>query len=86
MNTENETLSPIEIPHDLLDLDTLKSVVDSFIFREGTDYGVQEVHHDTKTEQVLRQISKGQVRIVFDPNTESITLMTEQAWKKLQAR
>lgn len=85
MRNENENLPPVEIPPDSLDAGTLKAVVDSFIFRDGTDYGWQEVHHDTKSEQVLRQIAKGHVKIIFDPNTESITLMTEKEWKKLQA-
>lgn len=85
-NEKEQQLPPIEIPPSQLNEDTLKAVVDSFIFREGTDYGWQEVHHETKSAQVLKQIAKGQVRIVFDPNTESLTLMAENEWKKLQTR
>jgi hypothetical protein len=85
MKEETEKLPPIEVPPESLNETTLKAVVDSFIFREGTDYGREEAQHETKSAQILKQISKGHVRIVFDPNTESLTLMTERDWKKTQS-
>ena len=85
MRNENENLPPVEVPPEALSEETLRAVVDSFIYREGTDYGWQEAHHDTKSQQVLKQIAKGHVKIVFDPNTESLTLMTEREWKKVQS-
>ncbi|MCP4412115.1 MAG: YheU family protein, partial [Gammaproteobacteria bacterium] len=44
------------IPYTELDTATLNSLVESFILREGTDYGNNEVSLDKKTEQILEQI------------------------------
>ena len=50
--------------------------------RDGTDYGASEASYDTKVEAVRKQIKKGDVKIVFDPNTESVTIMTKHEWLK----
>lgn len=76
--------TPIEIPKEALSEQALRGVIDNFIQREGTDYGVSEVSYDTKMQQVQKQIEKGHVRIVFDPDSESVSLLTEQELKRLQ--
>ncbi|MFV3407911.1 YheU family protein [Bdellovibrio bacteriovorus] len=87
MNDNNpENATPIEIPKEALSEQALRGVIDNFIQREGTDYGVNEVSYETKMQQVQKQIDKGHVRIVFDPNTESVSLMPELEWKKFQKR
>lgn len=65
---------PVEIPMDALDADVLRSIVREFILREGTDYGAVEIGLDTKIQQVLRQLEKGDVKIFFDASTESVSL------------
>ena len=66
------------IPYDQLSADTLDALLEEFITREGTDYGVVEVALDVKVNQLMRQIKKGEVLIVFDAASESTTLMTRQ--------
>lgn len=73
---------PVEVPFAALSEDALRGVIDSFIQREGTDYGSAEVSYEAKVKQVTAQILGGAVRIIFDPNFESITLMTTLEWKK----
>ncbi|AHI04990.1 hypothetical protein BDW_02410 [Bdellovibrio bacteriovorus W] len=80
---DREELPPIEVPKDLLSDDALENIIKEFILREGTDYGVSEITFDKKFEQVERQIDKGDIKIVFDQNSESVTLMTLNDWKKL---
>jgi len=75
---EKPALPPIEIAPDAVSSDALKGVIENFIAREGTDYGWEEATHATKLDQIVRQIKKGQIKIVFDPNTESVTLLTER--------
>jgi uncharacterized protein len=82
---EEEEHPPVEIPAESLAAETLKAIVESFVLREGTDYGRQEIETETKTAQIMKQITKGHVRILFDPNTESVTLVTENEFKKLKA-
>ena len=75
MNRSHEESAPpppVEIPCDQLSADALRGVVESFVLREGTDYGDREVPFEAKVEQVLRQLRRGEAQILFDPSTESV--------------
>lgn len=50
-------------------------MLESFVLREGTEYGERDVSLDQKVEQVARQLRKGEAQIVFDPETETIDIM-----------
>lgn len=63
------------IPHRQLSPDTLQGLVEEFITREGTDYGSEEVSLVNKVRQVLRQLQRGEVVIVFDPATETTNIV-----------
>ena len=65
----------IEIPWDALAEDILNALVEEFVTREGTDYGVRDVAHETKIAQVIRQLERGEARILFDPLDSSITIV-----------
>ena len=71
----------IEIPLDRLSPEVLRGVIEEFILREGTDYGVQESSLDNKIAQVHRQLGRGDVLITFDPVTENCTLLTKHQFK-----
>jgi uncharacterized protein YheU (UPF0270 family) len=64
----------VEVPMAQLAPDTLQALVETFVLREGTDYGVQEVPLATKVAQVIKQLQRGEARIVFDPATESVDI------------
>jgi uncharacterized protein len=64
----------VEVPTDALAPATLQALVESFVLREGTDYGVQEVSLAVKVAQVMQQLQRRQARIVFDPDTESVDI------------
>jgi uncharacterized protein YheU (UPF0270 family) len=72
---DDRALPPIVVPHTELSPDALMGVIQSFVLREGTDYGAQEVDFDTKVQQVLRQLERREAEIVFDQNTESIDIV-----------
>lgn len=72
----------IEVPSDSLSAEALQGVIEEFILRSGTDYGAHEVSHEVKIQQIQKQISRGDIKIVFDPELESVTLMTSREWKK----
>ncbi|WP_188150355.1 YheU family protein [Teredinibacter waterburyi] len=67
------------VPPEQLNADVLRSIIESFITREGTDYGEQEWSLEEKVEQLLPQVLNGEVAIVYDEASESITLMERQA-------
>ena len=65
------------VPHTALAADVLRAVVESFILREGTDYGERELTLDDKVARVVRLLERGDARIVFDPRTESVAIVTK---------
>ena len=64
----------MEIPYEQLAPETLIKLIESFILREGTDYGHGEHSLDSKVRQVQAQLRRGDVRIFFNPEDESINL------------
>jgi len=68
----------VEVPHDQLSPEALRGVIESFVLREGTEYGERDVSLDTKITQVLRQIERGEAQIMFDPNTETIDVIVKK--------
>jgi uncharacterized protein YheU (UPF0270 family) len=70
---------PVEIGYQDLSLELLNNIIESFILREGTDYGAQEISLEKKTEQVLKQIQSGRVKIYFDQATETVSLVSTNA-------
>jgi len=68
--------APIDIPHTALAADVLRAVVESFVLREGTDYGEKEISLDHKVGAVMRQLERGEAKIVFDPGSESVAIQS----------
>lgn len=79
----NKTLPPIQISAADLSSEALRGIIESFILREGTDYGSHEAIFETKFKQIKSQIDRGDVIIAFDPNTETVGLLTKTQWSKL---
>jgi uncharacterized protein YheU (UPF0270 family) len=74
MNEESH--SAVVVPHTELNPELLRSVIESFVLREGTDYGEREVSLEDKVRRVIRQIERGEAHIVFDPRTDSVDIVT----------
>ena len=49
-------------------------MIESFVLREGTDYGEREYSLEQKVAQVHAQLEHGQARILFDPESNTITI------------
>ena len=68
----------MKIPISSLSQDALRSIIESFVLREGTDYGDEqqagEHDLDAKCAAVLRQLEAGEAEINFDPDTETIDI------------
>jgi uncharacterized protein YheU (UPF0270 family) len=73
-----ETAEPVPVPFQELSPDALRGVIESFVLREGTDYGTYEYSLEQKVAHVMRQLEKGEARIMFDPNTESVQIVLQQ--------
>lgn len=65
------------IPYQSLDSETLNNLIESFILREGTDYGEAEISLHEKSQKVLTQINEGEVLILYSELSESVTLIAK---------
>jgi uncharacterized protein YheU (UPF0270 family) len=74
----DRALPPILVPHTELSADALEGVIQSFVLREGTDYGERDVTFETKVLQVRRQLERREAEIVYDQNTESIDIVVRK--------
>ncbi len=70
-----EPPAAVVVPHSALSADLLRAVVESFVLREGTDYGAREHSLEEKVAHVVRQLERGEAQIVFDPQTESVGIV-----------
>jgi uncharacterized protein len=78
MDTEPHA-APVVVPHTELEPELLRAVVESFVLREGTDYGEREYSLADKVAGVIRQLERGEAHIIFDPQTDSIAIATTAA-------
>ena len=62
------------IPIDALEKDTLRNIVESFVLREGTDYGEVEASFEDKVEQVLAALKQGDVVLVYSELHDSVNI------------
>ena len=72
-----EALSPgVELDPEQLSPGALRGLVEEYVTREGTDYGEGSWSLEDKVGQVLRQIDRGDAKIVFELETESASIVT----------
>jgi uncharacterized protein YheU (UPF0270 family) len=64
----------VVVPYTELAADLLHAVVESYVLREGTDYGEKEFSLEDKVSHVIGQLKRGEARIVFDPETETVSI------------
>ena len=71
MDKPRQMPEPLVIPYQSLSPSALQGLIESFVLREGTDYGPVEVPLNVKRSQVMRSLEEGTARIMFDPRTDS---------------
>ena len=67
----------MEIPWKSLQPTTLRALIEEFVTRDGTDYGSNEASLERKVADVRRQLEKGEVKLCFDPESETCNLTDE---------
>ena len=64
----------MNIPFEELAVETLTAIIEEFISREGTDYGVHETSLEKKVQQVMNQLQRGEIVVTFDQESQSCDL------------
>jgi uncharacterized protein YheU (UPF0270 family) len=63
------------IPWQDLAPETLDNLIESFVLREGTDYGEHERAFAQKVADVKRQLTRGEAVLVWSELHESVNIM-----------
>lgn len=75
---EIEAGEPIIVPYEELSTSALQGVIESFVLREGTDYGATEFSLEQKVAHVMRQLERKEAHVVFDPDSESVSIVVSR--------
>jgi len=68
------------IPWPDLSPETLDNLIESFVLREGTDYGEHERSLEQKVNDVKRQLQSGAVVLVWSELHETVNIMPRNAF------
>ena len=68
---------PLEIPHGGLSQEALQALIEEFVSRDGTDYGLRERTLESKVREVRALLDRGEARIGFDPISSTANIVTE---------
>ncbi|MCY7295653.1 YheU family protein [Alteromonas sp. a30] len=74
----------MRIPVDELEKETLYAIAESFVLREGTDYGEVEASLKDKTLQVIQQLKSGEAVLIFSELHETVDVISKQAFQQQQ--
>lgn len=69
------------IPWQELDPDTLNNIIESFVLREGTDYGAQEKTLQQKVDDIKRQLKNGTLVLIWSELHETINIMLKDQFR-----
>lgn len=74
----------MQIPVDRLDAETLTRVIEEFVSREGTDYGMSNPDLLVKVEGIRRQLKSGEAVLCFDEVSETCHILSREAFRSIQ--
>ncbi len=78
----SEAQKGFEVPFERLSEDTLNALIDDFVLREGTDYGLNEYSLEQKRSHVFKQLKTKKVVVVFDPNSETTSILSQDQFHR----
>jgi uncharacterized protein YheU (UPF0270 family) len=70
---------PVQIPASRLSPEALDGLIEEFVTRDGTDFGEREHTVEQKKSAVARQLERGEVVILFDPESETCNITPKDA-------
>lgn len=70
------------IPYEMIEPETLKSLIEEFVSREGTDNGYDDALAK-RVAQVLSRLKSGDMVIVFDQESQTPNIMHKDVARRL---
>jgi len=70
------------IPIASLPKETLANIIESFVLREGTDYGQDDRSFEEKVEDVKKQLMRGTAVLVYSELHETVNIMPAEQFQQ----
>jgi len=67
----------VEVPYQDINPETLRSMIEEFVSRDGSDWGDAGGSMEVKIEQVLRQFKAKKIKVVFDLTSQTANISTK---------
>jgi uncharacterized protein len=64
-----------DVPYDRINPDTLRNLIQEFVTRDGADWGDAGCTLEDKVEEVLQQLRKKKVKVVFDLKSQTANIV-----------
>lgn len=74
-NNAGQREEGVEIPYQQLDPETLRRMIQEFVSRDGADWGDTGCTLEDKVAQVLQQLERKQVKVVFDLSSQTANIV-----------
>ncbi len=66
------------IPHTEIASETLQALIEEFVTRDGTDYGEHEASISQKVQQIMVQLERQEIFIIYSELHETCTLISKE--------
>ncbi len=70
------------IPYQSISPDTLKAIIEEFVLREGTEYGLEDVCLKEKIAQVKQQLVQSSVVLVFSELHQTVNIIPAEQFSQ----
>lgn len=71
------------IPYNELAQETLHALIEDFVTRDGTDYGLEEMSMQEKAAHLLALLEKGELLISYNEDTQTCGLVNKNDLTKI---
>ena len=68
----------IDVPHERLEPETLRNLIEEFVTRDGADWGEAGGTLEEKVAQVMQQLRSRKVKIVFELNSQTANIVANR--------
>jgi len=74
-NNAEQQEEGVEVPYQQIDPETLRRMIQEFVSRDGADWGDAGGALEDKVAQVLQQLERKQVKVVFDLRSQTANIV-----------
>jgi uncharacterized protein YheU (UPF0270 family) len=74
-NRADQQEEGVEVPYQQIDPETLRRMIQEFVSRDGADWGDAGSALEDKVTQVLQQLERKQVKVVFDLRSQTANIV-----------